>query len=253
MRAWVGTSGFAFPAWKGPFYPEKLPAARMLSHYGSVLRAVEINATFYRLPTEKTLATWASEVPERFRFSLKASRYLSHYLGLDEAGKAAAKFFGLAEKLGHRLGVVLVQLAPHAKKDVGALDAFLAELPTTTRVALELRDPSWDDDEVRGVLRDRGVALVASETDPKPAKKGAKAAAPPPAPAETPLHRTAPFAYLRLRKEQYAPADLEAWADRLAASGHEDAFVFFKHEDDGEGPRLAQALVTLLRARGVDA
>jgi uncharacterized protein YecE (DUF72 family) len=252
MRAWVGTSGFAFDAWRGPFYPEKLPARRMLSHYASILRAVEINSTFYRLPTEKTLSTWSTEVPDAFRFSLKASRYLSHHLGLGEAGKSAARFFGLAERLGAKLGVVLVQLAPHAKKDLGALDAFLAELPRGTRVALELRDRTWDDDEVRDVLRDRGAALVVRETDAKITRKGAKPVTEV-LPSETPLHRTAPFAYLRLRKERYTPAELERWAERLSSSGHEEAFVFFKHEDDGKGPCFAQALAAALRARGVDA
>ena len=225
----AGTSGFSFDAWKGPFYDATLPATKMLSFYGARLPTVEINNTFYKLPTEKTLLHWAEEVPPAFRFALKASRYLTHKLRLKTPKEPLERFFGLAKALGDKLGPLLVQLPPYVKKDVPLLEDFLAALPEKRQVALEFRHASWFDDAVYSALKSRGAALVVAETDD-----------------EAPhLEWTAPFAYVRLRKVAYGAAALAEWHERLTAAPLEEAYVFFKHEDDGLGPKLATAFLAL--------
>ena len=166
MRIWTGTSGFSYKEWKGRFYPEKLPARAMLSHYAGELPAVEINNTFYRLPKVDLLAKWAEQVPEDFRFSIKASRRITHFkrLGLSSTDETTYLVETCAT-LGPRLGVILFQLPPRMKKDAGRLAAFLDLLPDGTRAAFEFRNPSWFDDEVRTLLADRDFALVHADVD----------------------------------------------------------------------------------------
>ena len=226
----AGTSGFAYPAWKGAFYPEDLPDDRMLAAYAERLPAVEINNTFYRLPTPKRIAAWAAEVPEGFRFVIKASRKITHFKKLvgteDETGFLVSTVGGL----GERLGAVLFQLPPSLKADPDRLAAFLELLPAGFPAAFELRHPSWHGAEHGGavaeLLRGRDLALVVSETDD--------------APAEGPLPDTAAWGYLRLRRTGYSDAHLAAWADRLRATAWRRALVFFKHEDEAAGPRMAR-------------
>ena len=225
----AGTSGFSFDAWKGPFYDAKLPASKMLSFYAARLLTVEINNTFYKLPTEKTLLAWAEQVPATFRFALKASRYLTHKLRLKTPKEPLERFFGLAQALGDKLGPLLVQLPPYVKKDVPLLEDFLAALPERRQVALEFRHASWFDDSVYSALKRRGAALVVAETDDE----------------EAHLEWTAPFAYVRLRKVQYEPAALARWREALSTAPLDEAYVFFKHEDDALGPKLAAAFLAL--------
>lgn len=225
----AGTSGFSFEAWKGPFYDANLPASKMLTFYAARLPTVEINNTFYKLPTEKTLLAWAEQVPPTFRFALKASRYLTHKLRLKTPKEPLERFFGLAQALGDKLGPLLVQLPPYVKMDLPLLEDFLAALPEKRQVALEFRHASWFDDSVYSALKSRGAALVVAETED-----------------EEPRHEwTAPFAYLRLRKAQYDDAALARWRDALAKAPLEEAYVFFKHEDDALGPKLATAFLAL--------
>ena len=223
MRLWPGTSGFSYKEWKGSFYPEDLPDAGMLAYYAGRFPAVEINNTFYRMPTRKLLAGWADQVPPGFRFVLKASRKITHQKKLagtdDEIGYLAET----SRALGERLGPTLVQLPPYLKKDVPLLRAFLASLPADFPVAVEFRSSSWFEDDVYAALSDAGAALVVSDTG-----KG-----------DPPVVRTAPFGYARLRRVQYDEADLEEWARRLTEPGWDDLFAFFKHEDEATGPRLA--------------
>ena len=233
MRIRVGTSGYSYKEWKGPFYPERLPAKAFLKFYASKLDTVEINNSFYRLPTEKTLGEWAAEVPDAFSFSLKASQYLTHKLRLKDASEAVTRFWGLREKLGGKRGPVLVQLPPFVKKDAPLLREFLALLPAGHMAALEFRHASWFDDEVYDALRAKGATLVLSETD-ESTEEQAKIVA------------TADFAYLRLRRVAYDDAQIAAWADQIRAQPWKDAYVFFKHEDAGTGPRLAAKLVARL-------
>lgn len=239
MKVAVGTSGFAYKAWRGSFYPEGMKDADFLGYYAGRLGAVEINNTFYRMPQEALLSDWASRVPDGFIFVLKAPQKITHMKRLKDAGEEVGYFLRTANVLGPRLGPTLFQLPPNLKQDLPRLADFLALIPRTWRAAFEFRHPTWFDDGTYGLLAEHGAALVCAEAD---AAEGA-ADAPPP------LVPTAPWGYLRLRKASYAAADLAAWADRLAAQPWDAAFVFFKHEDAGTGPRLADAFGALINGR----
>lgn len=235
MRIWTGTSGFAYKEWKGRFYPEKLPARAMLSHYAGELPAVEINNTFYRLPKVDLLEKWADQVPERFRFSIKASRRITHFkrLGLSSTDETTYLVETCAT-LGPRLGVILFQLPPYLGKDASRLAAFTGLLPEGTRAAFEFRHPSWFDEEVRTILADRDFALVHADVDE-----------PPTGPPEAAPLSAGTWGYLRMRRLGYTREELEAWMNRIRRQGWEDAFVFFKHEDEAAGPAMAKDFLSL--------
>ena len=236
MTARVGTSGYSYPKWKPSFYPAKLPARQMLGFYATHFRAVEINASFYRLPAASTLAGWAADVPADFHFALKAPQTITHIKRLKEVEEPVAAFLAVAATLKERLGPLLFQLPPNFKKDAARLRAFLGLLPAGCRAAVEFRHASWFDDEVFGLLRDHGAALcVADESDDLP----------------VPVVATAGWGYLRLRRPDYDDAALAAWAERLAAQPWCERYVFFKHEDTGTGPRFAAKLLELLGERPV--
>jgi len=230
MRVRVGTSGFSYAEWKGSFYPEKLPASRMLGYYAERLSTVEINNTFYRMPTDKLLSGWAEKVPEDFSFVLKAPRRITHELRLRDAGETVRAFAERAVKLGDRLGPILVQLPPFFRRDLPLLGEFLGAWPESLRAAFEFRHESWLSDDVYETLRARGAALCIAD--------GEK--------LSVPLVPTAPWGYLRLRRQDYAEGDLARWADRIRAQPWQRAWVFFKHEDEGAGPALAARLTKLL-------
>ncbi len=230
MRVLAGTSGFSYKEWKGSFYPEDLPAEEMLSWYAARLPAVEINNTFYRMPKPALLEAWAQQVSPKFRFVLKASQRITHHKRLKEAGEEIAYFFRTASTLGDRLGPALFQLPPNLKKDLPRLEAFLAVLPDGARAAFEFRHASWFEEDVFEALRARGAALCIAE-DEKLA---------------TPLVATAPWGYLRLRRQDYDDAAVAAWAQKLQGQAWSEAYVFFKHEDAGAGPKLAEQLLALL-------
>jgi len=238
MRLLAGTSGFSYAEWKGPFYPDDLPASGMLAFYASRLPAVEINNTFYRMPKRETLAAWAEAVPAGFGFVLKASRRITHFKKLRDTAGDVEYLLGAAAALGEHLGPILFQLPPFLKRDLDLLRDFLAALPPGTRAALETRHDSWDEEPVHDLLRDHGVAFVANDGRGE-GEEGD------PSPPEPHLLATAPFAYLRLRRPEYDDAALTRWAERLAAGGWQEAWVFFKHEDAGAGPRLAQRFLEL--------
>ena len=226
MRVLPGTSGFSYKEWKGSFYPEDLPPAEMLRFYASRLPAVEINNTFYRMPRASLLAGWAEEVPDGFSFALKASQQITHRKRLKEAGEAVSYFFEVATTLGDRLGPVLFQLPPNLKKDLPRLSDFLGTLPPASRAAFEFRHESWFDEEVFTALRSSGAALCWAEDED----------------LSTPRVATAGWGYLRLRRADYTDADVTSWAERIRAEAWSDAYVFFKHEDAGTGPRLAEKM-----------
>jgi uncharacterized protein YecE (DUF72 family) len=231
MRASVGTSGYGYEGWRGPFYPERLPAREWLRFYAERLPAVEINNTFYRMPRTSVLESWAAQVPSHFRFALKASRRITHFKRLADCADETAWLLRGAAALGGRLGAILFQLPPNLRCDLGRLDAFLALLPEGTPAAFEFRHPSWREAPVRDRLRARGCALVAADDDDgEPA----------------PIEPTAGFGYLRLRRPGYQRADLAGWAQRILAQGWSEVFAFFKHEEAGTGPRLAAELLELL-------
>ena len=226
MDLHVGTSGYSYDEWKGSFYPEDLPSKRMLSYYGERLNAVEINNTFYRLPKSSVLEGWASQVPEAFRFSVKASRRITHFARLSaEAREPTDYMVSTLGSLGARLGVVLFQMPPNLKKDLARLSAFLGTLPADMPGAFEFRHASWNDGDVHEALRRSGMALVCADTEESE--------------GDEPIVSTTSWGYLRLRRPDYTDADLARWGRHVAETGWERAFVFFKHEDEGAGPKLA--------------
>jgi len=234
MRVLAGTSGFSYKEWKGSFYPEDLPAEEMLAYYSARLPAVEINNTFYRMPKPSMLEGWAAQVPAEFRFILKASQRITHRKRLKEAGDEVAYFFQTASTLGERLGPTLFQLPPNLKKDLPRLESFLTVLPEGARVAFEFRHASWFEEDVFSVLRTHGSALCVAEDEE----------------LATPLVATAPWGYLRLRRQDYDDAAVAGWAEKVRAQPWSEAYVFFKHEDAGSGPKLAAELLRRIETPG---
>jgi uncharacterized protein YecE (DUF72 family) len=233
MNLHVGTSGYSYKEWKGNFYPEDLPAKEMLSYYSRRLPAVEINNTFYRLPQASMVENWRDQVPESFRFSIKATQRITHIKRLKNCVEETKYLLDTASLLGERLGVVLFQLPPNSKKDAERLKDFLALLPGDKRTAFEFRHESWFDDETFELLRKNNSALVVSDTDEKPLKE---------------ITATADWGYLRLRKTNYEEEDLASWVRLVQGQDWKDAFVFFKHEDEGVGPKLAASFRSLAEA-----
>jgi uncharacterized protein YecE (DUF72 family) len=222
----TGTSGFSYKEWKGSFYPDDLAADGMLAYYAGRLGAVEINNTFYRMPRAETLAAWRAEVPERFRFAIKAPQRITHRARLVDCQDSVDLLWHACAALGDQLGPLLFQLPPFLRLDLQRLRAFLAGLPVGCRAAFEFRHPSWQVPEVHAALAEARAALCVADVD------GAE-------PPE--LVATADWGYLRLRREGYAAEELDRWATRLLRVPQwREAFVFFKHEDGAAGPRLAR-------------
>lgn len=230
MNLYVGTSGYSYKEWKGSFYPEKIPAKDMLRFYSEQLRTVEINATFYRMPQKSMLENWKEQVPSTFRFSLKAPQRITHFKRLKETEEETKYFLETVSVLEDQLGVVLFQLPPNMKKDLPRLEAFLTNLPQQLPAAFEFRHPTWFDDDVLELLHRQNRALVVSDTDDMPA---------------THIDKTADWGYLRLRRVNYSEENLAEWLQRIRAQDWKETFVFFKHEDEGTGPKLAAQFLTI--------
>lgn len=224
MRVCAGTSGFSYKEWQGSFYPEKLPAARMLGFYAERLPTVELNNTFYRMPPEALVQGWESKSPEHFRFVLKAPRSMTHSRKLVDCAEPLARFVQVASRLGTKLGPLLFQLPPFFQKNVEQLSAFLGSLPRDVQAAFEFRHPSWFDESTFAALRSHNVALCTAEVDDEEAR---------------PIIPTADFGYLRLRRLDYTPAELTRWAENVRSQPFKEAYVFFKHEL--KAPALATA------------
>jgi uncharacterized protein YecE (DUF72 family) len=230
-RVLVGTSGYNYPEWRGTFYPEKFSTNKMLPFYAERFPTVEINYTFYRLPNDKLLAGWSAATPESFCFTLKAPRRITHDAKLQRTESLVQAFCQTARTLGPKLGVLLLHLPPTFKKDASILREFVSLLPEGTRAALEFRQPTWFDAEVFTTLGDRNIALCIADSEK----------------LTTPLEITADYAYFRLRDEGYQPADIERWARTIAGlPAVTDAFVYFKHEEQGLGPEFARRLTECL-------
>jgi uncharacterized protein YecE (DUF72 family) len=230
VKLWVGTSGYSYKAWLGSFYPERLAAREMLRFYASRLHCVEINNTFYRLPKESVLQSWAEQVPDDFRFVLKAPQRITHVKRLKDAEADVEYLFRVATVLGSRAGAILFQLPPHLRKDIERLKNFLAFLPRDRPVSFEFRHASWFDDEVLTSLREHNCALCMAEMEESESAN---------------LVPTATWGYLRLRRAEYSRADLLSWKARILSQPWDHAYVFFKHEDEGIGPKLAGKFVEL--------
>jgi uncharacterized protein YecE (DUF72 family) len=231
VRVLVGTSGFAYKEWKGPFYPDDLANDAMLGHYAGRLPAVEINNTFYRMPKESVVLGWADQVPEHFRFVLKASQKITHFGRLKNVGAELEYFLRVSQALGAKRGPTLFQLPPNLKLDVPRLTDFLAAIPDGWPAAFEFRHASWFADEVYDALRARNAALCVADTGEE---------------GDAPFVATADWGYLRLRGGAYGEAELDDWARRIASQAWTNGYVFFKHEDAGTGPRLAEELLRRL-------
>jgi uncharacterized protein YecE (DUF72 family) len=229
---YVGTSGYSYKEWKGRFYPEKIPAKDMLPYYASRLQAVELNNTFYRLPQESMVENWKSQVPDDFRFSVKASQTITHFRRLKDAGTQTHLLLKTVSALEHRLGVVIFRLPEDMEKDLERLETFLKELPADPPVAFDFRHPTWFDDDVRALLRSQNRALCVSDTDDLPVNR---------------IDKTADWGYVRLRRLNYSRKDLKEWIARVRAQNWKTTFVFFKHEDEGTGPKLAAQFVSLCK------
>ena len=229
VRVLVGTSGYSYKEWKGPFYPKDLAAAGFLHYFAERLHTVEINNTFYRMPTAKLVEGWAEEVPEGFTFAVKAPQRITHIARLQNAAETTAIFVSTVSKLGPRLGPLLYQLPPIMKKDVPRLAAFLESAPKGPRYAFEFRHASWFDDEVWALLRQHGVALCIAEGES----------------LESPLVATADWGYVRLRRDEYPDALVSGWAERIRAQPWKEAFVYVKH-DEGDAPSVARKLIAAL-------
>lgn len=231
---YLGTSGFAYDEWKnGVFYPVGVKIKDRLSYYASVFPSVEINYTFRRFPSETTLQNWAALTPESFRFTLKANQKITHWMKLKGVGDEVNDFVTRGKLLGERLGCILFQCPPSLAYNAELIEAFVETLPNDgTRYAMEFRHDSWK--EARDLLHSRGIAWCVAETDEKD-----------PGPEDLSWD---PLGYLRLRKTEYTDDEMAVWAAKLApvlAEGS-DIFCYFKHEDEGASPRMAERLRTLL-------
>jgi len=232
MKVRAGTSGYSYKQWKGSFYPQDLPESGMLRFYGERFSTVEINNTFYRMPSEKVLSNWSTQVPDDFAFVLKVPRRITHEKKLKNVADDVAYLVKTAAALGKKRGPLLFQLPPFFRKDLAVLRDFLGLLPRDGQAALEFRHQSWFDDEVYAVLREHNAALCVADADSE---------------LSVPFVATAAWGYLRLRREDYSDKDLRTWVKRVQDQPWKETFVFFKHEDAGKGPELATRLLQQLK------
>jgi uncharacterized protein YecE (DUF72 family) len=232
VTLYIGTSGFAYKEWKGPFYPEDLKDQDMLAFYAGRFRSVEINYTFRRSPSPKTLETWKERTPPEFRLGLKAHQRITHTLRLRDADTPVSEFLDRVKVLGDRLGPILFQCPPTLQFDRGLIESFVGYLPPTFRYAMEFRHESWA--AARDLLAGQGVAWCVAETEETTDARDAFTAE--------------PFGYLRLRRENYSEEELGAWAEAVGAAVSEgrDVYCYLKHEEKGAGPKYAEALSRLL-------
>jgi uncharacterized protein YecE (DUF72 family) len=232
MNNWVGTSGFQYAEWKGNFYPEDMPAAKMLPYYAERLNTTEINYTFHRIPAPKTIENWNKLTPAKFRFALKAPQKITHWSKLRDCADTMRYFHDVVTGLGEKRGPVLFQLPPNFRKDTMLLADFVNGFPDGMRAAFEFRHESWFGDDVWAIFKSRNVALCIAETED----------------FATPKVVTADYGYLRLRRADYTKIDIERWAEFVREQNDrwKDAFIYFKHEEAGAGPKFAKQMMEML-------
>jgi uncharacterized protein YecE (DUF72 family) len=223
MKLYVGTSGYGYKEWKGKFYPEKISPKEMLHFYAEHLSAVEINNTFYHMPTEGVLLSWAKQVPDDFVFAFKAPQVITHYKRLRNVDEEARYLFRTLSVLGGKLGPVLFQFPKSFRPDLATLTYFLGLIPGTIPCAFEFRNTAMDSD-IRKLLTERGCSLCIADTDENPADG---------------IVSTATWGYLRLRRSDYTDDDLSQWMERIRSQPWKRAFIFFKHEGEAKGPETA--------------
>jgi uncharacterized protein YecE (DUF72 family) len=193
----VGTSGFSYPEWRGAFYPTRFPTVRMLPWYAERFHTVELNNTFYRMPTAKAIAGWDQDTPAGFVFALKVPQRITHFARLRDIAEPFRYLLDTVGGLGPKLGPLLLQLPPNFRKDAGRLGDCLALVPPSVRVAVEFRHASWLDEEVYARLSARNLALCVADSEK----------------LSTPVVITADYGYFRLRDEGYTPVDIARWGD----------------------------------------
>lgn len=235
MNIYVGTSGFGHKEWKGKFYPEKISAKDMLRFYAERLSTVEINNTFYHMPKESVLSSWAEQVPQDFIFALKAPQVITHVKQLRNVFEETEYLFRSLSVLGRKLGPILFQFPKTFRANVPALEDFLPLIPSTASCAFDFRSPTWLEGGVPDLLREKGCNWCNEDTDENPVQE---------------IVSTAARGYLRLRRSDYGDADLSQWAERILAQKWEQAYVYFKHEDEAKGAELAMRFQKLVNARG---
>ena len=234
MKIYVGTSGFAHKEWKGKFYPEKISPKDLLRFYAERLNTVEINNTFYHMPKESVLASWAEQVPDDFVFALKAPQVITHIRQLRNVFEQTEYLFRSLSVLDRKRGPVLFQFPKSFRVNAPVLKDFLPLIPGNITCAFDFRSPSWLEGGIQDLLREKGCSWCNEDTDENPAKE---------------IISTATWGYLRLRRSDYTDADLSQWVERILKQKWERAFVFFKHEDEAKGPELAMRFQELIDSR----
>ncbi|HPX11306.1 MAG TPA: DUF72 domain-containing protein [Syntrophales bacterium] len=238
----VGTSGWHYEGWSGPFYPENLPKRAFLSFYAKHFHTVEINNSFYRIPGEDTLKTWAETVPDGFVFAVKASRYITHMKKLKDAKESVSFLLKHIEVLDGKLGPVLFQLPPRWRFDAGRFRHFLEALPAGHRYAVELRDRSWQNPAACELMKKHGVAFCIYDL----------------AGYQSPREITADFVYIRLHgpggayRGEYGPSALSGWADDIfvwAGQGR-DVYCYFDNDEAGYAVQNALSLRAMTTTLG---
>jgi uncharacterized protein YecE (DUF72 family) len=245
VTVFVGTSGWQYASWRGPFYPDELAQSRWLEWFADRFQVVEVNNTFYRLPPPDTFRSWAERTPADFVIVPKVSRYLTHVKRLKDPEEPVKRFLDHAAPLGPKMGPLLVQLPPNLAADVDRLDAVL-ELFGDRRVAVEFRHDSWFTDEVRSVLESHDAALCLADRKSK---------------TVSPMWRTAEWGYVRFHEGTASPRPcygrtaLDSWARRLAETwGPEsDVYVFFNNDPRACAVRDAAVFARLAEAAGLSA
>ena len=232
MSVHIGTSGWHYPHWVGDFYPAELHSRDWLAHYARQFDCVEINNSFYRLPTVANVDHWLAQTPEGFRFTLKASRYITHMKKLRDCATPLDEFLDVARRFGDRLAAVLLQLPPHWHVNHQRLAEFLALLPDDLRFAIEFRDPSWHIDATYHLLRKHAVGLCQFDL----------------AGHQSPVVPTAELIYLRLHGPQHAYSgsytedQLRDWADRLKLWDRDNHAVYLFFDNDAQASAVHDAL-----------
>jgi uncharacterized protein YecE (DUF72 family) len=241
----IGTSGWHYKHWRGPFYPQDLPPPKMLAWYADRFDTVEINNSFYRLPSSEALAGWRRQTPPNFCFAVKASRYITHNRKLKDGAETTDKFISQVRELGKRLGPVLFQLPPSWRVNVERLEGFLSELPGTHRYVFEFRNETWNTPEVYAVLCRHNAALCIFEL----------------AGFQSPLEVTADFAYVRLHgpgnkyQGDYSQAQLRTWTKRIEAwrNALKHIFIYFDNDQAGFAAKNAMELKRMVFGSQVSA
>lgn len=224
MKIHVGTSGYSYKEWKGIFYPEKISPKEMLRYYSTRLATVEINNTFYHMPTRSVLASWAEQVPDDFLFAIKAPQVITHLKRLRNVKDETEYLFSSLSVLGKKLGPALFQFPKSFRADPAALKDFLPLIPANMSCAFEFRSLSWHTAGILDLLREKKCTLCITDADENPANE---------------INTTASWGYLRLRRSDYVDADLSQWRERILSQKWQKAFVFFKHEEEARGAEMA--------------